>query len=80
MTFFFFLLIDRLGVLVRTASVLTSTDNLCFRVKTRKMNTPVNPSFTMIKVGCKGVFISRTCLHDANVKIQIYKVNYQKKI
>ena len=28
------------------------------------MNTPVNPSFPYIKVGCKGVFITRTCFHD----------------
>ena len=27
------------------------------------MHTPVDPSFT-IKVGCKGVFIARICLHD----------------
>ena len=33
----------------------------------------------MIKVGCKGVFISQTCLHDANVKIQIYKSQLSKK-
>ena len=44
------------------------------------MNTPVNPSFTNIKVGCKGVFISWTCLHiNANVKIQIYKIQLSKK-
>ena len=29
------------------------------------MNTPVNPSFLYIKVGCKRVYITRTCLHDA---------------
>ena len=35
---------------------LTSTHNLCFRVKIRKiMYTPVNPSFTIINVGFKGV-------------------------
>ena len=28
-------------------AVLTSTHNLCFRAKIRKMNTPVNPSFTI---------------------------------
>ena len=27
-------------------AALTSTQNLCFRAKIRKMNTPVNPSFT----------------------------------
>ena len=28
-------------------TVLTSTHNLCFRAKIRKMNTPVNPSYTI---------------------------------
>ena len=51
-------------------AVLTSTHNLCFREKNMKiMNNPVNPSFFYIKVGCKGltkgVYITRTCLHDA---------------
>ena len=41
-------------------AVLTSTHNLCFRGKIRKrMYTPVNRGFT-VKVGCKGVFITRT--------------------
>ena len=30
------------------------------------MYTPVNPSFFYIKVGCKGVFITRTCVRDAS--------------
>ena len=40
---------QRLWVHVRSLSeaVLTSTHNLCFRAKIRKMNTPVNPSFTI---------------------------------
>ena len=71
-TFFLFLLKDRLWVLVRTAStrrfyneaVLTSTHNLCFKVKNKKNEYPCKPQFYYIKVGCKGVFISRTCLHD----------------
>ena len=32
------------------------------------MYTPENPSFTL-KVGCKGVYITRTCLHDMAVNI-----------
>ena len=38
------------------------------------MYAPVNPFFC-IKVGCKGVFISRTCLHDErkiNHKLNIF--------
>ena len=28
------------------------------------MNTPINPTFTIIKVGCKGVYITRTSYPD----------------
>ena len=28
------------------------------------MYTPIKPHFYYIKVGCKGVFITRTCYHD----------------
>ena len=38
--------------------------NLCFRAKIRKNVYPCKPQFYYIKVGCKGVFIARTCLHD----------------
>ena len=42
-----------------------STHNLCFGAKIRKKNVyPYIPQFHYIKVGCKGVFITRTCLHD----------------
>ena len=42
-----------------------STHNLCFGAKIRKkMYTPVHPQFHFIKVGCKGVFITRTCYPD----------------
>ena len=44
--------------------VLTSTHNLCFRAKIRKNVYPCKPQFYYIKVGCKGVFITRTCFHD----------------
>ena len=30
----------------------------------KKKYTPVNPSFTIIKVGCKGVFVTLTCFRD----------------
>ena len=36
------------------------------------MYTPVNPHFYYIKVGCKGVYIARTCLHDGQVDQLIY--------
>ena len=45
-------------------AVLTSTHNLCFRAKIRKNVYPCTPQFHYIKVGCRGVFVTRTCLHD----------------
>ena len=44
-----------------------STHNLCFRAKIRKKIIPLYTPvfFFYIKVGCKGVYISRACLHDA---------------
>ena len=46
-------------------AVLMSTRDLCFRAKIRKKRIPpVKPQFYYIKVGCKGVFITRTCYPD----------------
>ena len=51
-----------------------------FKSKNKKNEYPCKPQFYYIKVGCKGVFISRTCLDiNANVKIQIYKSQLSKK-
>ena len=47
-----------------TEAVLTSTHNLCFRAKIRKNVYPCKPQFYYIKVGCKGVFVTRTCFRD----------------
>ena len=52
--------------LILNEAVLTSTHNLCFRAKIRNKVYPCKPQFYFIKVGCKGVFITRTCLHDTN--------------
>ena len=41
--------------------VLTSTHNLCFRAKIRKNVYPCKPQFYYIKVGCKGVLLTRAC-------------------
>ena len=46
-----------------------STHNLCLRAKIRKNVYPCTPQFHYTKVGCKGVFITRTCLHDENAKM-----------
>ena len=45
--------------------------------KTKENNVyPGKFQFSFIKVGCKGVFIIRTCLHDVQVdqeKFQVYQ-------
>ena len=51
-------------------AVLTSTHNLCFRAEIRKNVYPCKPQFYYIKVGCKGVYISRTCYHDEPILSQ----------
>ena len=45
-------------------AVLTSTHNLCFGAKIRNNIYPCKPQVYYIKVGCKGVFITRTCYHE----------------
>ena len=45
-------------------AVLTSTHNLCFGAKIRKKVYPCKTQFYYIKVGCKGVFVTRTCFRD----------------
>ena len=45
---------------------ITSTHNLCFRAKKRKNVYPGTPQFCYIKVGCKGVYITWTYLHDVH--------------
>ena len=42
-------------------AVLTSTHNLCFGAKIRKIGIP---QFCYIKVGFKGVYLLRTCFPD----------------
>ena len=43
-----------------------STHNLCFRAKIRKNVYPCTPQFHYIKVGCKGVQITRICFPDVS--------------
>ena len=45
-------------------AVLTSSHNLCFGAKIRKKVYPCKPQFYYIKVGSKGVFVTRTCFRD----------------
>ena len=50
--------------------VLTSTHNLCFRAKIRKiMYTPVNSIVLLYKKGVKGVEILYTCRHVFVMKV-----------
>ena len=43
-----------------------STHNLCFRAKIRKNVYHCTLQFYYTKVGCKGVFVTRTCFRDVN--------------
>ena len=45
-------------------AVLTSTKNLCFRAKIRKIGISQHTPVFYIKVGFKGVYIARTCFPD----------------
>ena len=45
-------------------AVLTSTHDLIFRANIRKNDYPCKPQFYFIKVGCKGVYFTRTCWPD----------------
>ena len=43
--------------------------------KIRKNEYPGKPQFYYIKVGCKGVYITRTCFHDDSKTMQ-YTATY----
>ena len=49
-------------------AVLTSTHYICFRAKKKKNEYSCKPQFYYIKVGCKGVYVSRKCYHDEGVQ------------
>ena len=48
--------------------VQTSTHNVCFGSKIRKLGIPLQPQFFYIKVEFKGVYIAWTCFSDENRK------------
>ena len=52
---------------------LTSTHNLCFGAKIRKKKYPCIPQFCDIKVGFKGVNITRTCFPIVMIVIKFGK-------
>ena len=54
---------------VRIASVRRGSNeyhNLCLEAEIRKNVYPRKPQFYFIKVGCNGVYVTRTCLHDVH--------------
>ena len=51
-------------------AVLTSTHNLCFGAKIRKKLYPCKPEFYYKTVGCKGVFVTRTCFLDGDQRLR----------
>ena len=48
-----------------------STHNLCYGAKIRKNVYPCKPQFYYIKVGCKGVFVTRTCFRAVRPDMQL---------
>ena len=46
-----------------------SIHNLCFTVKIRKIVYPCAPQVYFIKVGCKRVYITRTCYPDERKRL-----------
>ena len=50
--------------------VLTSTHNLCFGSKIRKLGKPLQTPFLNIKMGYKGVYFSRTCYPNDALKLE----------
>ena len=47
-------------------AILTSTHNVCYGSKIRKIAYPCIPQFYYIKVGYNGVYISWTCFPDGS--------------
>ena len=56
-----------------------STHNQCFGAKIRKNLYPCKPQFYYIKVGCKGVLVTRTCFLDDKFKFWPLTTNYGVK-
>ena len=50
--------------IVKIFFIFASTHNQCFGAKIRKNVYPSKPQFYYIKVGCKGMFVTRTCFRD----------------
>ena len=66
---FVFFLLKTAGKNIACGAVLTSTHKLCFRAKIKEHEYPCKSHFYYIKVGCKGVYIIRTCYHDEEFNV-----------
>ena len=51
------------------------TYHLCFGLKIRKQIYPCHPKFDSIKVGCKAVFITRTCYPGVKGTLLVYDMS-----
>ena len=66
-----------MGLHVRTdEAVLTSTHNLCFGAKIRKIGIPLHTSVLVSKSGVQGVYFTRTCFRHVGASF-IYRINSQ---
>ena len=54
-----------------------SIHNLCFTVKIRKNVYPCAPPVYYIKVGCKRVYITRTCYLDGRKRLNQRSIGLQ---
>ena len=63
-----------------TLANLTSTHNLCFGAKIRKMGIPLQTPVCYIKVGFKGVFIARTFFPDVCLPVKQQSKIYPEHI
>ena len=54
----------RCNAITTAEAVLTSTHNLCFGSKIRKIGIPLYTPVFIIKLGYKGVYITQTCFPD----------------
>ena len=71
----------KLLVFSRTAeAVLTSTHNLCFGAKIRKIGIPLQTPVFLYKSGFKGVFDTRTCFPDVKRRLLSREILLNHKI
>ena len=55
---------------------LTSTHNVCFGSKIRKLGIPLETPVVPYKIGVQGLYITRTCFLDEKLLFNWYKLRY----